>query len=154
MPICSCAQRLLEGFWKCVEKRRRKLKGSKIMKLTSYLLGLSLAVAAGVVPASAQTVTFQVNNTTNACGQNHNLTLNPQGIYLARGDVSLISAAVTSIRDNAFVNYVPRGNLLINVGRACTFSDCNSKIIVLTCLGGPPPSQAIQFARAGAARRK
>jgi hypothetical protein len=124
------------------------------MKRPIYLLSLALAVAAGVGPASAQQVTFQVNPTTNACAPNYNLTLRPPGIYLASGQATTIpNAIVTSIRDNAFVTYYPSNNLLVGVGQGCTFSECNGRKIVLTCLGAGP-GQAVQFARGGATRRK
>jgi hypothetical protein len=141
---------------------RSNRKGSEIMKLTGFLLCLSLAVAFGVTAAGAQNrfVYFSQNPTANRCTG----FLYPLRLNLNNGDFILLQPREKGevIRDATAVSlhfksgqYFPASDAQIDPGAICFFGGCQDVpkgSILLTC-GGPWPEKHVLFIRSGASRK-
>jgi hypothetical protein len=106
------------------------------MKLTSYVLGLLIAVAAGVMPASAQ-VTFKLTPVGNDCSDfMWDIILQPGQIYLKDGSGKVLSGTFDSLKQPTFRSTYSAGKLKVNMGSSCRFHSCGiNRTVSLNCWG-------------------
>ena len=115
------------------------------MKLTGYLFCLSLAMASGVTPASAQHIYFNYSPVGNGCGLD--LLLNPGGIGIPRDGGRVVEKArVEEVKLAGFSGYVPTRSMNVPALASCLFDQCKlENSIRLTCVGGLEDAQTVIF---------